>query len=419
MDETSTPAEPQRVASSGPATDPGGPAAPPPWYPAALRAASLRLLRTLILAALSILLIMSLVRELRSFLTIIFLAMFLSFAVEPAVNWFAERGWRRGVATGLIFVLALGTFVLLVALIVPAIVSGSKQLLSSAPAMLARLQDWLGKLGIDFSTKKLLAELHANIDKVIGSAGKITTGVLGLGASILGQIFKWATIGLFLFYFVAEGPRMRRAICKRLPPARQEQVLFVWEEAISKTGGYFYSRLLLAIINGIGMYVTLRVVHVPFAAPLALFEGVVAEFIPIVGTYIAGAVPVLVALLFKPPNAIAVVGYIVVYQSLENYFLAPRLTAKTMSLHPAIAFAAALIGGALGGVLMAFLSLPAAAVIQAAIQSHGRQYAVVDSALTRDPPPRPPHEPRRERVWKRVEGEFGGAAPPGSSGPGS
>ena len=31
---------------------------------------------------------------------------------------------------------------------------------------------------------------------------------------------------------------------------------------------------------------------------LALFEGVVAEFIPVVGTYIAGALPVLVALLY-------------------------------------------------------------------------------------------------------------------------
>ena len=53
--------------------------------------------------------------------------------------------------------------------------------------------------------------------------------------------------------------------------------------------GYFYSRLLLAVINGTGMYITLRAFSVPFAAPLAIFEGLVSEFIPIVGTYIAGA----------------------------------------------------------------------------------------------------------------------------------
>ena len=155
-------------------------------------------------------------------------------------------------------------------------------------------------------------------------------------------------------------------------------MLFIWEQAIEKTGGYFYSRLLLAVINGTGMYITLRVFSVPFAAPLAIFEGLVAEFIPIVGTYIAGAAPVFVALLSSPAAGIAALAYVLIYQQIENYFLSPRLTAKTMALHPALAFAAALIGGSLGGILTAFLALPVAGVIQAAIVEYGKRYAVVE-----------------------------------------
>jgi predicted PurR-regulated permease PerM len=131
---------------------------------------------------------------------------------------------------------------------------------------------------------------------------------------------------------------------------------------------------------------------VPFAAPMALFVGVVSEFIPIVGTYIAGAVPVLVSLLFSPADAIWVLAYILVYQSLENYILSPRLTAKTMALHPAVAFAAALIGGALGGVLMAFLALPAAAVIQSVVHQFSKGYDVIDSDLTRAKEEKPEKE---------------------------
>jgi hypothetical protein len=66
-----------------------------------------------------------------------------------------------------------------------------------------------------------------------------------------------------------------------------------------------------------------------------------------------------------------------VYQQLENYILSPRLTARTMSLHPAIAFAAALIGGAIGGLLAAFLALPVAGVLQAAILEYSKPYDVV------------------------------------------
>jgi predicted PurR-regulated permease PerM len=154
--------------------------------------------------------------------------------------------------------------------------------------------------------------------------------------------------------------------------------LFIWEQAIEQTGGYFYSRLLLAVINGVLMYAVLRWRGVPFAAPLALFQGVVAEFIPIVGTYIGGAAPVLVALLYQPVDALIVLIWIVVYQQIENYLLSPRLTAKTMSLPAPVAFAAALIGGALGGILFAFLALPAAGVILAAVRTYGRYYEVVE-----------------------------------------
>jgi hypothetical protein len=57
-----------------------------------------------------------------------------------------------------------------------------------------------------------------------------------------------------------------------------------------------------------------------------------------------------------------------------------------MSLHPAVAFAAALIGGAMGGILFAFLALPAAGVLQASLRAYGRRYAVVHDELTKETP---------------------------------
>jgi predicted PurR-regulated permease PerM len=276
----------------------------------------------------------------------------------------------------LVLVLVL---VLLIALIVPAVVSGFRQLFDSAPALVDRLAGWLRPLGVDLSTSNLIAELRANADRVIDAARDIA-GVLllGLASSILGTMFRVATVGLFTFYFVAEGPKLRRAILSRMRPERQAHVLFVWEKAIEQTGGYFYSRLLLAVINGTGMYIVLKLNNVPFAAPLAIFEGIVAEFIPIVGTYIGGAAPILVAFLSGTSAGLWALGYVIVYQQIENYLLSPRLTAKTMSLHPAVAFAAALIGGALGGLLFAFLALPVAGVIQAAIANWSTTYDVVD-----------------------------------------
>jgi predicted PurR-regulated permease PerM len=374
-----------------------------PWLPEVLKLGGRRLFVVLVAAFLAVLMIRWLTHELSSFLTIIFMALFLSFALEPAVQWFVNRGWKRGAATGLMLGLVFLTGVLLLALIVPAVVTGFKQLLDNAPQLVDRFVGWLHVIGIkNVSTDNLITELQNNADKVISAAQGIAGGlILGVATSILGALFKVATVGLFTFYFVAEGPRLRRAVLSMTPPERQERLLFVWEQAITQTGGYFYSRLLLAVINGTGMYIVLRVNGVPFAAPLAIFEGIVAEFIPIIGTYIGGALPVLVAFLTGIGPGIWAAGYIVVYQQLENYILSPRLTARTMSLHPAVAFAAALIGGAIGGLLAAFLALPVAGVLQAAIIEYSKPYEVVAE-------PKEGLEVAAEMIEEGAEGNAGG-----------
>jgi hypothetical protein len=82
-----------------------------------------------------------------------------------------------------------------------------------------------------------------------------------------------------------------------------------------------------------------------------------------------------------------------------------------MSLHPAVAFAAALIGGALGGLFMAFLALPVAGVIQASVKEWSKSYDVVGDVLKA-----PKHVPVRERLRMRVRSRFRSRTPPPGGG---
>jgi predicted PurR-regulated permease PerM len=56
-----------------------------------------------------------------------------------------------------------------------------------------------------------------------------------------------------------------------------------------------------------------------------------------------------------------------------------------MDLHPAIAFASALLGGAIAGAWGAFLALPVAAIVQAFLSSFIRRHEVVETELTTTP----------------------------------
>jgi hypothetical protein len=74
----------------------------------------------------------------------------------------------------------------------------------------------------------------------------------------------------------------------------------------------------------------------------------------------------------------------VLYQQLENYILSPRITARTMEMHPAIAFGCAIAGATIAGIVGAFLALPIAAIVQAIGSTVVERHAVVESDLTRD-----------------------------------
>jgi predicted PurR-regulated permease PerM len=103
---------------------------------------------------------------------------------------------------------------------------------------------------------------------------------------------------------------------------------------------------------------------------------VLSQFIPVIGTYLAAVLPAVVALTSDengPTKALWVVIYFVLYQQVENYLIAPRITKRTMEIHPAISIGAILAGGALMGGIGVILALPMAGIIQALISEYATQ----------------------------------------------
>jgi predicted PurR-regulated permease PerM len=347
--------------------------------------------------------VIGLVVRLQALILWLVTSLFLSFALEPAVSWLAGRGWRRGLATFLILLGIAAGVIALVVLMVPVFVEQLSRLFDALPGIVDKLGDWTDRtLGFQISAGSIQDSLRNASTDLTSFAKNVAGNLLGVGGAILGGIFQVLTISLFTFYLVAEGPRFRRTVLGVLPPRYQERVLWTWEVAIDKTGGYLYSRLLLAIFNGLATFVALRILGVDFALPLSVWEGLVSQFIPTIGTYIAMALPLLVAVVGDPVDALVLLIFFTGYQQIENYILSPRITAHTMKIHPALAFGAAVAGATLGGVVGAFLAIPAAAIIQAVISTLVERHEVVDSDLTREPDePGGPAKPSRVATLMR------------------
>lgn len=324
-------------------------------------------------------------RALRPLLVMLFVSVFLSFAMEPAVQYLAGRGWRRGPATGFVFAVVFLFLIGFAAAMSPLLVSQVEDLIRNVPRIVDRLAALLADLPLPFDVETsaearseltaLTLELRERLQgAAFGAAGR----VVDLGATALSSLLQFFTILLVTFYLVADGPRARRVLFSPFRPERQRELLAIWELAVAKTGGYIYSRLLLASISAAATGLFFVVIGLPSAIPLAAWVGVTSAFIPVVGTYLGGLLPVIVAVASpRPSNALWILAFIIVYQQVENYLLAPRIQSHTMAVHPAVAFVSVLAGGYLLGASGALLALPAAAIIQALLSTYVSRHDLI------------------------------------------
>ncbi|MFF8764194.1 AI-2E family transporter [Nocardiopsis dassonvillei] len=323
--------------------------------------------------------------RLQSLIMLLLISLFLALALEPAVNWLHRHRWPRGPATGLVMFLVLALTVVFLSLLGSMLVGQILAFVSEIPAMIRAALAWVNTtFDTSYSPTTLLNEISSASGLIEQYASGIANNVWGAGTTVLALLFNALTIALFTFYLCADGPRFRRVICSVLPPRTQREVLRAWEIAITKTGGYLYSRALLALVCSGAHYVVLVALDIPFAFALALWVGVLSQFIPTVGTYIGGVVPVLVALTEGIWPAVWVLVFIVVYQQFENYLLQPRITAKTLDMHPAVAFGSVLAGVAILGAPGALLALPMGASMQAFLGTYIRRYEVAEHHLLSD-----------------------------------
>ena len=131
----------------------------------------------------------------------------------------------------------------------------------------------------------------------------------------------------------------------------------------SKTGGFVVSRLLLATISACVHSTAFAIIGVSYWLPLGILTGLTGQFIPTVGSYLGALVPMLVSLYQSPMDAVYIAIFASIYQQIENYLLAPRISKRTMDIHPAVAFAAVIVFSNLFGAMGALISIPLAAAL--------------------------------------------------------
>nr|WP_090343187.1 AI-2E family transporter [Mycolicibacterium malmesburyense]CRL74078.1 permease [Mycolicibacterium malmesburyense] len=251
----------------------------------------------------------------------------------------------------------------LVALIVPPLLNQMPALANQATGGIDRLQDWIAGPPINLQQEQLDRFAGSLVNAMRESSSTIATGVVS-GVSTVGSVLVTLILTVVLSFFVLKDGRRFLPWLVGLSGRRAGRHLeAVLSRMWDNLGGFIRAQAGVALIDAVFIGAGLLVLGVPLAAALAVLT-FIGAFVPFVGAFVVGALAVLIALVANGfVNALLVLAVIVAVQQIEGNVLQPFLQSRVMKLHAAVILLAVTAGGALFGIIGAFLAVPTVAML--------------------------------------------------------
>jgi predicted PurR-regulated permease PerM len=297
-------------------------------------------------------------------LILLFVAILLASALEPIVGLIRDRlPLGRGATILVVYVAFFVAVVGLAVVVVPAAIGQGQKIAASLPTFLDSVRSWSATLRPAILGQSV-RELTDSVASLLAQPAKADPNqVVRVGAAAVETAVSIATLLTIVFFWLLEHARLQRYILAYLPGDRRAGVRDAWNEVETRLGLWVRGQLTLMAVMGVSTGIAYTLLGVPGALLLGLIAAL-TEAIPIIGPLL-GAVPaILVAATVSPQLALIVAGVYVVIQLIEGSVLVPLIMRNTIGISPLLVLVSLLIGGAVGGLVGAFLAVPVAASVE-------------------------------------------------------
>jgi predicted PurR-regulated permease PerM len=324
----------------------------------------------------------------------VLVALLLAALFQPGAAALVRHGWPRALAALTMLVVGLGVVSGIITLVVNQFAAGFPDLAEQVSQGLTRIQSFVVRT-LPITRGQLDQALTELQDRFVENQDTIATGALTTAAT-LGEIVTGMILALFtLFFFLKDGRSIWLWLVGLFPrDARayvDEAARRSWRTLIS----YVRATVVVALVDAIGIGIGLAILGTPLVIPLSalVFLG---AFIPIIGSFLAGSVAVLVALVSQGPiQALIALAIVAGVMQLEGHVLQPLLLGRAVRVHPLAVVLSIAAGLIIAGIFGALIAVPLVACANVAGTYLSRRHLG----------PRPP-EPRPERA-KPVVGTRG------------
>jgi predicted PurR-regulated permease PerM len=302
---------------------------------------------------------------------------FLAFSIEPLIRIFTRRGFSRGIATTFSFLIIVGVILFFAIALLPAIKQGAEALKAKVPEYVDQLQN-------------TSAADSLNADEAIQTAGDTAQGaskffessdkVINLVGGLASAGFAIFMIFTFTLYFLVYGQELLQRFTGLFPEAYRAPFLDATRRIYRMNTGYWYGKFLIGVIAGVTTFVTMKLLGLPFAAPLSLFVGI-TDLIPNIGATLGTIPVVLVGLLEEPWKGVVAGVVLILYQQVENNLITPKVFKETVEIHPFVSVVTVIVFTALFGIVGALIAVPVTKAIEIlfGVWQEGRRASMVET----------------------------------------
>ncbi len=286
-------------------------------------------------------------------------ALFISYAVSPVLDWMIRKKVPKILANMLILVLTFSVMYLLGLLIY----SSGKYFASELPrysqqlnSLMSEFSGWLTHLPFRVDVPMIISQL--NLEKITG----LLLGTLGSFLTFLGNLFL---VFIFVLFILAGREKFERKLALAFSGEKAVYVNRLVASINRQIQKYLAVKTVISLLTGALAAMILALFGVDFALLLGVITFIL-NYIPSIGSILATILAVLVAFV-QFGNSLVPVWILILLalvQTTIGNFLDPKLMGRTLDLSPLLVIFSLIFWGWLWGIAGMFLSVPLMVVIK-------------------------------------------------------
>jgi len=309
-------------------------------------------------------------------ISIIIIALFIVYFINPVVNFLISIKIKPIFAAIIASSVILVAVILLFYLLIPGLIVEMRQLMiflttefiQDIPALVAELEELDERFNLQL-TETFIEYSNQFIRQAPGNIQQLLRTLTAVSMDLVTRVWVMLATVFLVFYLVQDLDKVKKNLTLLFPQIYKENIHHLIGTIDQKVGAYVRGTLMKCVFVGLLTWLGLSILEMPFALMLGLIAGAF-NIILYIGPFVAAVPAVLLSIMPDTPGVLLVIALYVFVQILDAFLFTPFFLGKATDISPLTVIIMVLVGAQLMGILGIILAIPITATLKVLLDEY-------------------------------------------------